>query len=433
MKVKNLLLAGLAVAAMTACSNDIESVDNNNLPLEKNASMQLNFSFPKTTRAVDAGDDFEYNASTVTAILEYGSTNKRLVVDGLIMGTPDANTGIVSASTAEFPVAAGTITKISVIINKPEGMEVTETSDLKKLAVSTTNYSLPEDGGLDYLRSTIAKDNEFLMSGVTNTAVTINAGEHKSSTIQVDRVSAKIEETTNKETAYPLTFNNAVVSKDGSEISIKVIGHTYVNLINNSYVFEDHSTDPLGGLIQGYTSEKGAGDYIWRGAETIYSLENITGVEADAWDDGKATTAIYKGQVYLGETELTGHFYVKAKYENGETGVAKAVRYLYKDWAELKAEYPTITIEENAITAEFLKKNAIQQYTGGVCYYRAPILTDGTKADIVRNNWYQLSVNSIKDLGTPNPAPEDKVKESFLTLDVEIMPWTIQGNSFELE
>lgn len=428
MKTKNLLLAGLAVFAMTACNNDIESVDNNDLPLEKNASMQLNFSFPKTTRAVDAGSDFEYNASTVTAILEYSGTNKRLVVNGLVMGTPDANTGIVSATTAEFPVAAGTISKISVIINKPEGMEVTETSDLKKLAVTTTSYSLPEDGGLDYLRSTIAKNDEFLMSGVTNTAVTINAGEHKSSTIQVDRVSAKIEEATDNTKPYPLTFNNAVVSKDGSKISIKVIGHTYVNLVDNSYVFEDHSTDPLGGLIQGYTSVKGEGDYIWRGAETIYSLENITGVEANAWDDGKATTAIYKGQVYLGDTELTGHFYVKAKYEGNN-----AVRYLYKDWAELKAEYKAITIEEHEIDAEFLRKNAIQQYTGGVCYYRAPILTDGRKADIVRNNWYQLSVNSIKDLGTPNPAPEDKVEESFLTLNVEIMPWTIQGNSFDLE
>lgn len=432
MKVKNLLLAGLAVAAMTACSNDIESVDNNNLPLEKNASMQLNFSFPKTTRTVDAGSDFEYGASTVTAILEYGSVNKRLVVEGLTVGTPDPTTEIVSASTVPFPVAAGTITKISVIINKPETLTVTEGSVLSQLKVSADDYALPTEGGLDYLRSTIAKDNEFLMSGISTKPVTINAGGQGTSTIAVDRVSAKIEEATDKEEAYPLTFDKAVVSKDGKEIKIKVVGHTYVNLAANSYLFKNDT--PVGGLIQAYTSEKGEKDYIWREAETIYSLENITGVAADAWDDGKATTTIYKGQVYLGETALTGHFYVKAKYENDETGATKVVRYLYKDWAEFKKDYEAITIEEGEITAEFLKKNAIQQYSGGVCYYRAPILTDGTKADIVRNNWYQLSVNSIKDLGTPTPAKDDdKSEESSLILTVEIMPWTIQGNSFDLE
>lgn len=426
MKAKNLLLAGLAVFAMTACNNDIESVDNNDLPLEKNASMQLNFSFPKTTRAVDAGSDFEYDASTVTAILEYGSTNKRLVVEGLTVGTPDPTTEIVSATTEKFAVAAGTITKISVIINKPETLTVTEGSVLSQLKVSANDYALPTEGGLDYLRSTIAKNNEFLMSGISTKPVTIDAGGQGTSTIAVDRVSAKIEETTDEATAYPLTFDNAVVSKDGKAIKIKVIGHTYVNLAANSYLFKNDT--PVGGLIQEYTSVKGEKDYIWRGAETIYSLENITGVEADAWDNGKATTAIYKGQVYLGETALTGHFYVKARYEGNNI-----VRYLYKNWAELKAEYDGITIEEGEITAEFLKKNAIQQYSGGVCYYRAPILTDGKKPDIVRNNWYQLSVNSIKDLGSPTPAKDEEFKESSLTLTVNIMPWTIQGNSFDLE
>ena len=48
MKVKNLLLAGLAVAAMTACSNnDIdEIVDNGTQPTTgEKASMKINFTF----------------------------------------------------------------------------------------------------------------------------------------------------------------------------------------------------------------------------------------------------------------------------------------------------------------------------------------------------------------------------------------------------
>ena len=59
MKVKNLLLAGLAVAAMTACSND-EIIDNDGIQTNgENAAMQINFQFP-TTRVVSDGGTNAY-------------------------------------------------------------------------------------------------------------------------------------------------------------------------------------------------------------------------------------------------------------------------------------------------------------------------------------------------------------------------------------
>ena len=42
MKVKNLLLAGLAVAAMTACSNNDEIIDNGVQTTTEEASMRIN-------------------------------------------------------------------------------------------------------------------------------------------------------------------------------------------------------------------------------------------------------------------------------------------------------------------------------------------------------------------------------------------------------
>lgn len=45
MKVKNLLLAGLAVAAMTACSNNDEIVENGIQTTGEEASMQINLKF----------------------------------------------------------------------------------------------------------------------------------------------------------------------------------------------------------------------------------------------------------------------------------------------------------------------------------------------------------------------------------------------------
>lgn len=55
MKVRNLLLAGLAVAAMTACSNENDEIVNNGqVQGTENALIRLGISYPTLTRA--AGD-----------------------------------------------------------------------------------------------------------------------------------------------------------------------------------------------------------------------------------------------------------------------------------------------------------------------------------------------------------------------------------------
>ena len=120
MKVKNLLLAGLAVAAMTACSND-EIIDNDGIQTNgENAAMQINFQFP-TTRVVsdggtNAGIDIEYAATEITAVLEYTETNKRIVVKGLTFGQ-QTESGARIYSTEKFQVEAGNNVKVYAFIN----------------------------------------------------------------------------------------------------------------------------------------------------------------------------------------------------------------------------------------------------------------------------------------------------------------------------
>ena len=58
MKVRNLLLAGLAVAAMTACSNENdEIVDNGQVQGTENALIRLGISYPTVTRATGDTED----------------------------------------------------------------------------------------------------------------------------------------------------------------------------------------------------------------------------------------------------------------------------------------------------------------------------------------------------------------------------------------
>lgn len=98
MKVKNLLLAGLAVAAMTACSNnDIDEIVDNGIqtPTEE-ASMRLYFNFAnQTTRAngdttgdKQDGNDLEWtvDGANITVLLQYPNDAKNIVIKNLSPG-----------------------------------------------------------------------------------------------------------------------------------------------------------------------------------------------------------------------------------------------------------------------------------------------------------------------------------------------------------
>jgi hypothetical protein len=92
MKLRNLLLAGLAAAAITACSNGEEFVDNGiQAPTGEQASMRINFSTPAVTRAssvtpggADEGSAEESAITTATIVLDYAGS-KRIIKNNLTL------------------------------------------------------------------------------------------------------------------------------------------------------------------------------------------------------------------------------------------------------------------------------------------------------------------------------------------------------------
>ena len=81
MKVRNLLLASLAVAAMTACSNENdEFVNNGNQTSEKNAIMEFGIAFPSLTRATETGLSAEQDFQSATVIISYESGGKDVTI-----------------------------------------------------------------------------------------------------------------------------------------------------------------------------------------------------------------------------------------------------------------------------------------------------------------------------------------------------------------
>lgn len=425
MKLKNLLLAGLAVAAMTACSNGEEFVDNSiQPPTGEQASMRISFTTEALTRGVtdggkNEGSTEESAITTATIVLDYVGS-KRIIKNNLTLsGTPDAEKALL-ASTPKFDVTAGSGITIYVFINPSEALNsaIETTADLNTLTIGA--QGLPLDG---FLKADIAADNKFLMSGLLK-GVTIIAGrDDNEETIEVSRVSAKLEEKT-ADTPFPLQNPTVEVKSNQETLAVAIIGHSYSNLVKDSYVLsQEASWRGDSPYLQPYSE----GGYEWIDSDVTYCLENMVG---GAWDGAKATATNvqYKGQVYFvndGTSTPTGTFFVKTSYtDEGE------VKTIYKTWDDMKADYNGLSATEG--DAEYLKNNEIVKYEDGICYYEAPIQHVGGGCTIIRNNWYQLTVSKIDDLGWPGDTPPPPTEPTKLKVNAKILPWTIHINDIEL-
>lgn len=420
MKIRNLLLASLAIVAMTACSNDNEVVDNGNQILTgENAGMSLRFAFSDRTRAVEpgnpsesAGEEFEWSTTSVTVVLDYGPGIKPIIVENL--GTITTEGSVKVAETQKFEVKSGKA-NIYAFINPGS---VNFNNQLSTLTVG--EQALPATG-LDYLSSGIAKSNYFMMSNTNGQPVTVDiiAGkDDNTATISVERVSAKLEEITPADAEFALTAQTA----NGPAATIKMLRHTYINLAKNSYILSQPTSwtaNNANAYLHPYVTANP--NYRWlTGNKVTYCLENII---AGAWNIAQHTSVLYEGQVYFeNENAPSPTFYVK---NNPTTNVDE----IFRSWAALCAAYGGLDPNGEATTD--LAKYNILKYTDGKCYYYAPIEDVNVGISVVRNNWYKLNVSTIKDLGYPTELPP-YIPDTKLTVKVKIEPWSIHLNNVEL-
>lgn len=153
-------------------------------------------------------------------------------------------------------------------------------------------------------------------------------------------------------------------------------------------------------------------------------------------DDVRAT-AITK-TIFTDADNAVGTFY---SY-NGYVFRSKAGARLYKAIAT-NTDHDPKTVNTAFQNPEIDKD--IQTYTEGVCYYTAWIKhnPNGTtmqqdKYGVVRNFWYELTVNSIKKLGYSKPTfkdpkdPDDKA-EASIQVQVNIKKWRWVKQNVDLE
>lgn len=128
----------------------------------------------------------------------------------------------------------------------------------------------------------------------------------------------------------------------------------------------------------------------------------------------------------------------------------------------ISADFSAISLAElDAIAngGEYSKPDAnagetvgVEYFQKGVCYYNILISHDdaitGTMAlgkyGVVRNNWYTLTINSVKQPGTPwipektdptdpeKPGENDDDAEAYLSVSITINPWTTWSQGVDL-
>lgn len=412
MKVKNLLLAGLAVAAMTACSNDVDEIVNNgNQTGEKSAIMEFGIAFPALTRATETGLPAEQDFKSATVIIAYTDGTKDVrVIDRNLFVESTENVLYTKEQITVEPKEA----EVHVVLNSTSQIGTTLNGNSWFTSVyNTSNYAKGSLVGI----SDITGENNFLMSGSATEKVTFVANESKDVRVKVSRIAAKLEEKTPTNNAFEVakSYDNATMKDVAGEdvtVNISVSNYSYANLQKTSNVFPKTAAIEAD-LFQPYAVSEFfftpitglKGEQNAQHGDITYCLENY---------GADKTMAIYKAVATINETAQT--FWVDKD------------NILYKSISELSAKYPNI--EEGTSIENCWKNFGVRKYVDGVCYYKANIMTD-QEAKIVRNNVYKMTVTGIANLGLPEPKDEPKL--ATLKLEVEVEPWTIQTNDFILK
>lgn len=411
MKVRNLLLAGLAVAAMTACSNENDEIVNNGqVQGTENALIRLGISYPTLTRAAgDTEDGLVGEQLFKTAKVIVNGDVHTYVYDDFKPSTDPNEKGLYLKT--GIPVSEGTAS-VYVILN----LQGEPTTPYANMTASAADYTTTS---LDGLTNYVAKDGEFLMSNAGGLVATtkVIAGQEATVKVNVERAAAKLMEQSKKEAftnITPGTYN-------GKILNITLKKYSFVNLQKDTYVLAN-TTPIASNFFQPYDATNDTWGYATKvivgniQEETPAATKNITYCLENKNVDNN-TCVVYEAVATWDNEAEPATFYVTSE------------NVVYQNFATLHEKFGNM-LDASHLTADSKAADfraagvPIKMYEDGKCYYKADIYTNTiANKTIVRNNVYKLNVSSITKLGDPTPTPTPDA--ASLTLRVKVLPWTI--------
>lgn len=411
MKFKSLFLASLAAMAMVSCSNENDPI-NNGEEAAKDAVFNFSIAMPTAaaTRATDEGTVAESTVSSITFVLDYeGATETFKKTYSNIAEAFTKSGNKYTLKTAEL-VAPGKAIAY-VYVNGAEATELTTTTGF------LTTYAL---------------DNNFYMTGKSAAFDIIAQKTDNSVSVAVDRVAVKLEEITDADKGVDgrqSKFKTTAKSQTNvAELYLDIQNYTFSNLNQKSNALKGTIFSPTTPSTETFFNYfvKDAQENKWGTTfketkafadQITYCFENDTDPTTQVWYQAKVSAKFTDGTT----EETLGTFFV---YENK----------LYKNFDALDTQFngylTELGLSEASTNQDFMTKIGAEKYTAGVCYYKADVAPAGET--INRNNWYKLSISSIKDLGLPELDIPEPGKPTMLLFDVTVNPWTVNTHDIEL-
>lgn len=220
----------------------------------------------------------------------------------------------------------------------------------------------------------------------------------------------------------------------------------------------------------------------WTGTEAEYCLENT--FDTKFMCHGHTTQALIKTTYLHGSTTTTPtDFVVVEGWNNGIMSIEAFFEKLKQEVSALEDADITLVVDakggyynveggktlENLITAttgenevnldkitEIESIGVVKYYKNGATYYHTALIrhfnqeetswgsneeyTDSKhlgRYGVVRNTWYQLTINSISGPGepeipTPDPSTPDDQEEAYIKVEVNILDWAVRQNNIDL-
>lgn len=472
MKFESMMLAGLVFGMMASCQDD-EVVNVNNGESEGDAYMSLSIEMPnvnRSTRAINGGSETAPGTEEeqkITSLKLFVFNEKGEVKNSKVdyqasdlvpvKPNPASPSNATTYTIPAFKIESGN-KKVLVIINPLGDKFNSASANLMKQSMDLKE---------DEIKS-ISTNNNFMMTNInrshdTDGLVSVDVQGTKNNptsvTVEVERSVAKIEE---------MTPNYDFIVKNTQEQDHVVFQH--VVLMNGNKKFfpimqiqqnaENQSNDYV--KDPNFDNNTDKENFI---AANFYSTEFTTGsftsndqnkyTQALSSDE-KAPNALYytlentmtKGQQMNAYT--TGLYYqAQYKLNNQEGNVYMFGGKLYTFGSlqqsasdlEIKLNNPETGDELNDnSTQDDFDKIGVKKYVNGICYYPYWIKhvpsdsnLDAMEFAVVRNNHYQITINSVKEIGSykpvnPDPGTPDEEVEAYLDVKVKVLPWTVRKN-----
>lgn len=491
MKTRGLFLSTLFLSAVFAgCSNNEEfneiPVDNKNVQHE--SYMAINIVAPDATgsRAADGG-------------FAAGSEDENVVKD-LVLVFFDKNGNFYDAQSPSFnwQEVDGTnpaVEKKSNVIVVFDDKEVKPASFVALLNTGKSDTEFEGKSLVDIKNmvsnyaTLIGDENYFVMSNavyedggiqvtapITDDMICSDAETAKANPAiaYVERVAAKLEATASAE----ITIDGKEITLDGSKVTLTptITGMKFIHTASESNLLKNidgfDATDPFEGWndatnFRSYWANSYTGatyssvsyeGTVKRTSLAEYANENTSETSTkllvtatiSATENGKPVDIYkYKGYYYTAEglnTYIASILkdkslkYIKDGVSGEEWASVLTVTHPegVEQWEGVIGVAAGVTVDETT-KAEIEKLEKVLWWNEGKCYFYVPVEHFGGKTGVIRNHWYNLTINSVAGLGTPvadpnEPIVPEKIEEEtyYVAAQVQILKWKMVSQSVDL-